>query len=718
MLYLARKAGTEFLVNTVTENSQDGQSITALTNGNFVVIWNDFSRPVNLSPSAYFSPYEASIRAQFFGESGNRIGDEFLLGSRVTFGQANTSVASLRDGGFVVSWADDGSPLYSGILINGIIMSIYDANGVVTRSELRIARPSVKGEMSAPTTTGLEDGTFVVSWADLRSAEYGYRSGITTTRFDGTGWPISGYGTADANSLGGGEYASTVTGLANGGYVVSWESRSDIPGDGSGSSINAQLLNVNGVRIGSNFLVNTEVSGDQQDPAIARLKGGGFVVSWLDHSNTLGDTSGTSIKAQVFDASGQKIGTEVLVNTQTGGDQSDPTVAGLSTGGFAVSWTDTSGTLGDGSGSGSGSGIKAQVFDASGRKVGAEFLVNTQTGGDQFHPQIAGLMNGRFAVSWTDSSLTLGDSSGTSIKAQVFEPGFTDGAPVYHHDFNGDGKADLLWRGQGGEVGLWQMAGSQVLAGDGVGNPGNYWSVAGTEDFNGDGRADVLWRGLGGEVGLWQMDGSRVVAGGGVSNPGAYWAVAGTGDFDGDGKADILWRGQGGEVGLWQMNGLSIVAGGGVSNPGTYWTVVGTDDFNGDGRADVLWRGEAGEVGLWVMDGARFIGDGVASPGTYWTVAGTGDFNGDGRADILWRGGAGEVGIWLMDGFRSIGGDGVSDPGDGWTVAGTGDFNADGRADVLFHGRAGEVGLWEMNGLRVAAGGGVGNPGDYWQIAG
>ena len=94
-------------------------------------------------------------------------------------------------------------------------------------------------------------------------------------------------------------------------------------------------------------------------------------------------------------------------------------------------------------------------------------------------------------------------------------------------------------------------------------------------DFDGDGRTDVLWRGQGGEVGLWQMNGPQILAGGGVSNPGNYWTVAGTGEFDGDSHADILWRGQEGEVGLWQMNGFQILAGSGVSNPGNYWQVVG-----------------------------------------------------------------------------------------------------------------------------------------------
>ena len=167
---------------------------------------------------------------------------------------------------------------------------------------------------------------------------------------------------------------------------------------------------------GSEILVNAETGSYQSHPNVTGLASGGFVVTWTDSSGTLGDDRNTSIKAQIFDADSRKSGSEFLVNTETISYQFNSKAVGLAGGGFVVSWIDFSGTLGDDS----GSSIKAQIFDAAGVKIGTEFLVNTETVSDQWNPTITGLSNGDFVVTWSDFSCTLGDSDGTSIKAQVF----------------------------------------------------------------------------------------------------------------------------------------------------------------------------------------------------------------------------------------------------------------------------------------------------------
>ena len=97
------------------------------------------------------------------------------------------------------------------------------------------------------------------------------------------------------------------------------------------------------IPLGAEFLVNTATFGLQQQPTITSLSSGGLVVSWRDASGEGGDASVSSIKAQIFSASGTRVGAEFLVNTATFDNQLQPTITSLSSGGFVVSWIDRSG---------------------------------------------------------------------------------------------------------------------------------------------------------------------------------------------------------------------------------------------------------------------------------------------------------------------------------------------------------------------------------------
>jgi len=87
---------------------------------------------------------------------------------------------------------------------------------------------------------------------------------------------------------------------------------------------------------------------------------------------------------------------ERLVNTTTGGSQSEPSVAVLPDGGTVVAWTDTGPIPGV---------VRIQRFDAFGAPVGAETTVGNI--GTYGVPQVAVLPDGRYAVAWMSSDTTL-----------------------------------------------------------------------------------------------------------------------------------------------------------------------------------------------------------------------------------------------------------------------------------------------------------------------
>ena len=113
------------------------------------------------------------------------------------------------------------------------------------------------------------------------------------------------------------------------------------------------------------------------------------------------------------------------------------------------------------------------------------------------------------------------------------------------------------------------MNGTSIIGAGALPNPGPNWHAAGTGDFNGDGKADILWQNIDGTPVIWEMNGTSIIGAGALPNPGPSWHGAGTGDFNGDGKADILWQSSDGTPVIWEMNGTSIIGSGIVGPPDT-----------------------------------------------------------------------------------------------------------------------------------------------------
>ena len=185
------------------------------------------------------------------------------------------------------------------------------------------------------------------------------------------------------------QYQSSVTGLADGNYVITWSDNSGTQSGGSSYDIRAQLYNETGSAIGDEFRVNTWTGSAQYDPSVTMLSDGGFVISWRDDSGH-DDGSSYDVRAQRYDAGGSALGEELLVNSYVSGNQYEPSITALADGGFAGTWRDDNGSAG--SRGGSSYDIFAKTFtttDADDNAVDTpqvqvdEFLVNPYTSGSQ-----------------------------------------------------------------------------------------------------------------------------------------------------------------------------------------------------------------------------------------------------------------------------------------------------------------------------------------------
>jgi len=447
--------GSEILVNTASTGNQTSPQIAALENGGFVVTWTDASSGVG---GAGGDDSSTAVKAQVFNSSGAMVGGEILVNTATFNSQDSSQITALTGGGFAVIWSDlsqgtGGAPDdRSGYAIK---VQVFNAVGDRVGSEV-LANSATDQSQSDGRITGLSNGGFVVTWMD-NSAGIGGTSGDSS----GTAVKAQVFG-SDGEKIGseilvntavfGHQGGARISPLAGGAFVVTWVDLSlgdgGAAGDASSQAVKLQVFNASGTGIGPEIRVNTATSGGQTAPQITSLADGGFVVTWQDGSlgigGAVGDNSGHALKAQVFTAAGAMVGTEILVNAATNLSQNQAQVTALSDGGFVVAWADNSLGVGGAGGDTNGSAIKAQVFDASGAKVGGEHRVNTAVNGIQTTPQISALPNGGFVVTWQDGSLgaagAAGDNSGSAVKAQIFNVGFlaTEQTPV---SFKGRGFA-------------------------------------------------------------------------------------------------------------------------------------------------------------------------------------------------------------------------------------------------------------------------------------
>jgi hypothetical protein len=305
------KAGSETHVNTTLGDHQAGATAVAGPGGACTILWTSFQGATN------------DVMAQRYDAAGAKLGGEFAIAASTTLHEQGVNAVALADGGFVVSyglydasgrtemaqrfdanWNALGSafaasktftpgggsavlsqgPAALTALNNGRLVSVWTqaeagdtytdvwaeiltASGSVVGSPFRV-NTVVNQAQGQPAVATLKDGGFVVTFYS------GDAGGTVFQRFAANGSKLGGEVRVDNTPNG--AVTPSITALADGGFVIAWQGGAD----GDGSAVSAQRFAADGSALGDNFLLETQTTAYQTEPALAQLANGKLVATW------------------------------------------------------------------------------------------------------------------------------------------------------------------------------------------------------------------------------------------------------------------------------------------------------------------------------------------------------------------------------------------------------------------------------------------------------
>ncbi len=318
--------------------------------------------------------------------------------------QKQVASTTLDNGDVVIVWVNN-----SDFKIWG---QRYDKNRVGIGGNFKISQ-SMR-DKSKPAITAVDGGGFVVAW-ESHGQDYTATLGVYARRYSAEAialedeFPVNTYVYND-------QQRPNISRLANGGFIIVWDSEYQNT-DGERYSIYAQKYDSDGLAIGTEELINTDLGGNNNSPAIT-LFDDNVVITW-NHDEQLNRNS--IVYGKKYDSSGVVIGEKFTLNT--GGHDIYSELSSLKSGGFVAAWT------GAGGGDRSNQAVFAQRFDYRGEKVSDMFLVNTLTTNHQNFPMITPLNNGGFVIAWANYGVDFAVSMGRRYSAS-FQVYSSEGFPV------------------------------------------------------------------------------------------------------------------------------------------------------------------------------------------------------------------------------------------------------------------------------------------------
>ena len=362
-------------------------------------------------------PAAAMAQTNYYGANGVEYS---IIGSLPT-DQVFPDAAVAPTGGFLV-WQDnitDGSGW-------GVSARRLDSTLSGTLSTFRVNQQGTNSQEN-PRVALLKNGGAVFVW---QGGKLGYQHIFarfltpTNTFLSTTDLVVSTF----SNNF---QINPSVVTLNNSNVVVVWASFNQA-GSNSLQDVYAKILSPTGQTVSNEFRINQFINYNQRTPAVAALKNGGFVVTWVSEQqrvlapdlgvNTNYTASGAmmlpsvDLYARIYSNGGAAQGNEFIVNTGSN-PCANPAVVPAADGGFMVTWGAR-----DMASSSNSFDIYARPFSSAG-VGGTGTRINTYVYSGQFAPRISAI-GAENLIIWT----SLGqDGSREGVYGRLVH---ADGSPV------------------------------------------------------------------------------------------------------------------------------------------------------------------------------------------------------------------------------------------------------------------------------------------------
>jgi len=167
-----------------------------------------------------------------------------------------------------------------------IFLRRFDEAGIALEEPLLANATTADAQRYPRVVVAADGTFLVVWQSQENDPDVGFnRSWVRTQLFDVNGDPVGAeervndLSTALGTDISADAAALRVQDGSSGGFVVVWESL-NTDGDDDGLNIQARLVSAGGAPLGSQFQVNTDTGGQQTTPAVSELADGGFLVVW------------------------------------------------------------------------------------------------------------------------------------------------------------------------------------------------------------------------------------------------------------------------------------------------------------------------------------------------------------------------------------------------------------------------------------------------------